>query len=1303
MIFFVANDGTIIKGLPSPVYQGAANANTIYLIAPFATNTAVTVAFQLPNGVWTQPAVMTAQNALQGIVNQVTGQTYAGWTYDIPNDITQYFGTVTAQFFFYSAQAGVITATSSTSFQVGRGVPTVLPETPSDDIYEQILENLAALQQQLNNGTFAARSIYAWNSSYTYGANEITFYPDIGDFGAFVQSVQKGNTGNTPYVDGAVNSAWWKEVVNFDNITQDYLDDLNKLLADAKEEMEGIATDAENTLNGIVTSAQESFDSTLEQAQAAQTAAETAQAAAESAKDAAAQSAVEAEQSAQDAEDTAAELESYKNRILKPVTELPETGDPQYIYALVGPNDEHVFSLYAWENGQWVSLGGANITTNFTQRFNRTLYAAQWLNKQQTITIDGMSDADYVCVVPTDADSAAFMDAGITVEQDGDTLTSTCETQPNADIAVVVTVTTVVNIPEAGQGDYYTQAESNKLFGASLDMSLDNDTYVISTVLKAKDGTVLSSKEVDLPLESVVVGAEYDSETQSIVLTLQNGNTVSVPVGDLVDGLATQTALDAEISARQQADTALQGNIDSEATARESADTALDGRIDDIADGTTKVKSAENADAAVRAQQDGDGANIVQTYAKQSGTYPEMSVGQATRLSRSRNVNSENSGNFGWYKVGTVDVATLISEGGSATNSYSLIFLLNGANESGSGVASRLKSPSGLLELNARIEGGLFLTNVLPQVHVIAGDIAPDDFCVAIEDERQTCSLYCRLSYGYKNIDFVILGENFNSREIDVFAFDGTFAGETLPAGANIGVYNGLPVSQFGDTTTGTTRYFEIANFKSISTYASVSAILLLNQYRYDALQHSGIIEIDMRMGDNVITYHAVKIICGNIQPTDVYSYVDENNVLHVYVSVVATVNNVSVLNSWYNNVVYQYPYTQADSLPEGAEQAVPVNAYAEVAEKAELIQCVALNSGDDLNNCVPETVGDTQTWYCPMVTIAQTILNIPYSGFNKAFRLDCTLLWRNESEGQMRAIQTLYAGQSVPAEQNVYVRSIDSSDNGTTWTPWEEIVSSNGSYPDLTAGAAETATNSYSAIAELNNTRDLNTLQGSEYWGKRYYGGGTGVANRPEGVNGYSIEIIRGDATTTVQRLYSVDASESSSNRPTAYQRFYNGTTWSAWEEIATSDGSYPDLTAGKAISDADGNDISETYATKTEVNAKYTKPTSGIPESDLSQAVQTKLNSGGGGGVQNTFAFSVSIPTSKWSNNTATLTSSDNADMAQITADSFVLFMAGDGSSQAFVQSNVRVTAQGAGTLTLSCDTAPTANLTAAVVIIN
>lgn len=314
MLFFVANDGTIIKGLPSPVYQGAANTNTIYLIAPFATNTAVTVAFKLPNGVWTEPAAMTAQNALQGIVNEVTGQTYAGWTYDIPNNITEYYGTVTAQFFFYSAQAGVITATSATSFQVAKGVPAVLPDTPSEDIYEQILSNLSSLQTQLNNGSFAARSIYAWNSTYTYGANEITFYPDIGEFGAFVKSVQTGNTGNAPYVDGAVNSAWWTEVVNFNNITEDYLGELNDLIDKAEEARDAAqssataAAQSASNATGSATQARQYATAAEGHANAAsgsaEQAASSATAAAGSAT-AAGQSASAAEQSATQAEQNA--------------------------------------------------------------------------------------------------------------------------------------------------------------------------------------------------------------------------------------------------------------------------------------------------------------------------------------------------------------------------------------------------------------------------------------------------------------------------------------------------------------------------------------------------------------------------------------------------------------------------------------------------------------------------------------------------------------------------------------------------------------------------------------------------------------------------------------------------------------------------------------------------------------------------------------------------------------------------------------------------------------------------------------
>ena len=146
-----------------------------------------------------------------------------------------------------------------------------------------------------------------------------------------------------------------------------------------------------------------------------------------------------------------------------------------------------------------------------------------------------------------------------------------------------------------------------------------------------------------------------------------------------------------------------------------------------------------------------------------------------------------------------------------------------------------------------------------------------------------------------------------------------------------------------------------------------------------------------------------------------------------------------------------------------------------------------------------------------------------------------------------------------------------------------------NGSYPNMTVGNATHATNAdnatnavnadnathadsadsaVKAVTTLNNTIDLNAMQGAAYWGKRYYGGGSGVANRPDGVNGYALEIIQGDATSTVQVLYSVVGSESSENRPTHYQRSYSAgnSTWSEWEELVTAEGNYPNLAAGEA-----------------------------------------------------------------------------------------------------------------------------------------
>ena len=365
MIFFVGNDGTIIKGLPSPVYQGAANSNTVYLIAPFAENTTVTVAFKLPNGVVTAPAAMAQQGALAGVTDAQTGQTYAGWTYDLPNSITSLYGTVTAQFFFYAAQAGVITATSGTSFQVGRGVPAVLPDTPDDDVYEQILSNIAALQTDVSNGYYAARAIYAWNSAMTYGANEITYYP-VGTYGALVKSLVANNTNNEPYTTGGVpNSAFWEEVLNFDGAlseAQGYAASAATSATDAYNyqlSAKGFAEAAESSANSAASSENNASGSAFSANQFKEAAESSATAAAGSAT-AAANSATEAQGYAQQAKDYA-----QKHYAVYPSFDaLPVPGDSAFIYLVPAEDGEenNSYTEYLWitDLSSYESIGTVN-------------------------------------------------------------------------------------------------------------------------------------------------------------------------------------------------------------------------------------------------------------------------------------------------------------------------------------------------------------------------------------------------------------------------------------------------------------------------------------------------------------------------------------------------------------------------------------------------------------------------------------------------------------------------------------------------------------------------------------------------------------------------------------------------------------------------------------------------------------------------------------------------------------------------------------------------------------------------------
>ena len=87
-------------------------------------------------------------------------------------------------------------------------------------------------------------------------------------------------------------------------------------------------------------------------------------------------------------------------------------------------------------------------------------------------------------------------------------------------------------------GTAWTQLSSD----LTLEHSVSQTGYVYTFRLKDADGNVLSSTEIDLPLEEMIVNVEYDNDNEKFVLTLKDGSTVDIPASGILKGVVTETA-----------------------------------------------------------------------------------------------------------------------------------------------------------------------------------------------------------------------------------------------------------------------------------------------------------------------------------------------------------------------------------------------------------------------------------------------------------------------------------------------------------------------------------------------------------------------------------------------------------------------------------------------------------------------------------------------------------------------------------------------------------------------------------------
>lgn len=254
-------------------------------------------------------------------------------------------------------------------------------------VFDTVYTDVQSILSDIQNGDFFARSIASWSASYNYGANEITFYPSIGTYGAFVQSVVAGNTNNAPYVEGVLNSAYWKEVVNFNTVTEEYFQQIQEAVAQA----ENAATEAESSASAAANSAtqagiqnsnaQAAAFNASQSAQAAENSATAASTSAAQAASSATQSQNSAEQSgnyagnaqtsAQNAADSATAAQQYAEQaqqyaqkhyqIVASVSALPRPGDSAFIYLVPTgsgtSNDSYSEYLWITESNDYEFIG----------------------------------------------------------------------------------------------------------------------------------------------------------------------------------------------------------------------------------------------------------------------------------------------------------------------------------------------------------------------------------------------------------------------------------------------------------------------------------------------------------------------------------------------------------------------------------------------------------------------------------------------------------------------------------------------------------------------------------------------------------------------------------------------------------------------------------------------------------------------------------------------------------------------------------------------------------------------------------
>lgn len=236
MIIYIASDGQARPVSPQHVYQGS-SVTDITVVAPFPAQTAMTVAFSLPDGkmfggvqgtMQTPPYIMTLLPNQSGLPDGV--QT---WQYVMPFAITQNAGqakvSITAQFAQGSGEA--ISFTQQTSAQVEFTIEPstvgTLPDEPTPDAWSQVTEAIGELDGKI----LAAQ-------------NDISDIENGDTVVGKAKADQKGNVIDETYATQAALAETNEALA----VEQENVDDLQNRMTAAEDNITEIRDDASDAL-----------------------------------------------------------------------------------------------------------------------------------------------------------------------------------------------------------------------------------------------------------------------------------------------------------------------------------------------------------------------------------------------------------------------------------------------------------------------------------------------------------------------------------------------------------------------------------------------------------------------------------------------------------------------------------------------------------------------------------------------------------------------------------------------------------------------------------------------------------------------------------------------------------------------------------------------------------------------------------------------------------------------------------------------------------------------------------------------